>query len=103
MAFKITWSPKAISNLEDIANFIAKDSEYYGKLFVQKIIQLIRKLSDFPQFGRVVPEYNKENIREIIYQNYRIVYRVKETSIEIATVTHGAKKFNPSNDKSVSI
>ena len=45
----------------------------------------------FPESGRIVPEYNLRNIREIINQNYRIVYRVKSEIVEIVTIVHGAR------------
>ncbi|MFN3395854.1 MAG: type II toxin-antitoxin system RelE/ParE family toxin [Thermodesulfovibrionales bacterium] len=48
-------------------------------------------LPHFPKTGRVVPEYNDENIREKIYQNYRIVYRLKDGVVEIVAICHGSK------------
>ncbi|HKB68739.1 MAG TPA: type II toxin-antitoxin system RelE/ParE family toxin [Pyrinomonadaceae bacterium] len=41
--------------------------------------------------GRIVPEKNDENVRELIYQNYRIIYRIKRDQIELLTVIHGAR------------
>jgi len=40
-----------------------------------------------------VPEYGNENLREKIYENYRIVYRTKEEVIEIVAICHGAKQL----------
>ena len=48
-----------------------------------------KKLSKFPQSGRIVPEFKKEDIRELIHGNYRIIYQVCKTKIEILTVRHG--------------
>ena len=64
MAYKIKWSPKAASNIEDICNYIAKDSEYYATLFAKRIISIVNDLPAFPLAGRIVPEYNNENLRE---------------------------------------
>lgn len=91
MAQKIRWSPRAASNFEDICNYIAKDSEVYSTLFAKKINAAIKSIPQFPKAGRVVPEYGDENIREKIYENYRIVYRIKEEFIEIAAICHGSK------------
>ncbi len=91
MAQKIRWSPRAASNFEEICNYIARDSEVYSILFAQKINAAIKSIPQFPKAGRVVPEYGDENIREKIYENYRIVYRIKGESIEIVSICHGSK------------
>jgi plasmid stabilization system protein ParE len=88
---RIIWSPNASDDLESICEYIAIDSEYYARLFVKGVIKAIERLMAFPESGRIVPEYNSRNIREIIYQNYRIVYRVKSETVEIVTIVHGAR------------
>ncbi|MBW6517650.1 MAG: type II toxin-antitoxin system RelE/ParE family toxin [ANME-2 cluster archaeon] len=88
---RIIWSPNASDDLESICEFIAIDSEYYARSFAKGIIKAIERLIVFPESGRIVPEYNLNNIREIIYQNYRIVYRIKSDIIEIVTIVHGAR------------
>ncbi|MEA2032830.1 MAG: type II toxin-antitoxin system RelE/ParE family toxin [Euryarchaeota archaeon] len=77
---KIIWSPKAINELGRICDYIGKNSEYYARLFAEKVFKRIEQLEIFPYSGRVVPEYNQPNLRELIYQNYRIIYRVKKKS-----------------------
>ena len=88
---RIIWSPNAFDDLESICEFIAIDSEYYARSLAKGIIKAIERLVVFPESGRIVPEYNLSNVREIIYQNYRIVYRVKSEIIEIVTIVHGAR------------
>ncbi|MCG6538148.1 MAG: type II toxin-antitoxin system RelE/ParE family toxin [Syntrophales bacterium LBB04] len=94
MAKIILWSPKAAESIEDICNFIAKDSEYYAAMFAKKIVAIIENIALFPKAGRVVPEYQDENLREKIFQSYRIVYRLKEDFIEIVVITHGSRQLN---------
>ena len=91
MAKKIIWSPKATDNLEEICNFIGEDSEFYARIFAQQIIDEIEKIPDFPKAGRIVPEYQQNNLREKIFQSYRIVYRIKPDAIEIVAIVHGAR------------
>jgi len=91
MALKVKWSPRAASNLEEICEFIAQDSEFYAILFAKRVINIIKNIPRFPKSGRVVPEYEDENLREKIYGNYRIVYRLKGEFIEIVAISHGAK------------
>jgi plasmid stabilization system protein ParE len=90
MAYKIRWSPRAASNFEDVCNYIAKDSEYYAALFAKKVNAVVKAIPQFPKAGRIVPEYGDETLREKIYENYRIVYRLKREFVEIVTICHGA-------------
>jgi plasmid stabilization system protein ParE len=91
MALKIKWSPRAALNLEEICDYIARDSEYYATLFAKRVLSIVKAISQFPKSGRIVPEYRDENLREKIYENYRIVYRLKGEFIEIVAICHGAK------------
>jgi len=93
MAQKIRWSPRAASNFEEVCNYIAKDSEVYATIFAKKIDGIIKSIPQFPKAGRIVPEYGDKDVREKIYENYRIVYRIKRDFIEIVAICHGAKQL----------
>lgn len=88
---KIIWTYDGLNSLEEIVSFIAKDSVYYASNFAKNVLAKIDNLLAFPNIGRVVPEYNNPNIREIIYQNHRIVYRIKEKTVYIALISHSSK------------
>jgi plasmid stabilization system protein ParE len=96
---QIRWTPQGFNDLESIAHFIAKDSPHYARLFVIDIFRTIDRLVDFPKSGRIIPELKDPRIREIIFGNYRVVYRLKEKIAEILTVYHGAKLLDPSRIK----
>jgi plasmid stabilization system protein ParE len=68
----------------------------YASLFVLDIISAVDRLESFPGMGRVVPETNDESSREIIFGNYRIVYRLKSDLIELLTIYHGSRLLDPS-------
>lgn len=91
---RIRWAPGAVADFESICEFIAKDSEYYAALFANRIIGIIETIPDFPLSGRMLPEYEDENIRERIYKNYRVVYRIKNNFIEITAICNSAKPLN---------
>lgn len=91
MYAKIRWSPRAVSNIEEIYEYIAKDSKNYANVFITNILTLVKGIPDFPNKGRIVPEYIDKNLRELIYKNYRIVYRIKNDIIEIVVICHGSK------------
>jgi len=85
---RIVWSSIANEDLKNIASYIERDSYYYAKLTVQNIYKQIRKLKEFPFSGRMIPEYNEPNFREIIYGSYRIMYVVDSDLIKIITIVH---------------
>ena len=88
---KILWSDRSIIDLEEIISFISHDSPAAAKNFVTKIIDAVKVLETFPSIGRIVPEYDDPNLREILYRNYRIVYQVSENMATIVTVFHGSR------------
>lgn len=90
---KIAWTEDAISSLEDVAKHISEDSVFYASNFAKKILVLVEKLKDFPSIGRIVPEYNDPEIRELIYQNYRIVYKISEKVVYLLLITHCSQEL----------
>jgi len=93
MAYKLIWSPAARGDLHDIVVFIARDDSDRAMSFGYELISEIDRLQEFPESGRIVPEYRNAVIREIIFRPYRIVYRVHPDSkvCEIARVWHSAR------------
>ena len=91
MAYRVAWSPRAVEDLEAIAQYIAADSAAYAAGVVKTIFHTARSLSQFPHSGRVVPEIADESIREWFAYSYRIIYRVEEEGITIAAVVHGRR------------
>ncbi|MBU0988788.1 MAG: type II toxin-antitoxin system RelE/ParE family toxin, partial [Proteobacteria bacterium] len=93
---KIRWTEKASSNLEGIFEYISRDSRLYAARYVRALIAATKRLETMPRSGRVVPEFEDPELREVIYGNYRIVYRVAETNkdIEILAVVHGARDMS---------
>ena len=69
---KIVWSESAKEDLREIKSYIAKDSPEYAKIFVEKLLEKTRLLESFPKIGRMVPESDDPNDRELIFKNYRI-------------------------------
>ena len=91
---KIVWTEPALGDLEDIRDYIRKDSEFYARRFVEKIVAAVEKLENFPGVGRPVLEADDENIRELIYRDYRIMYRFEQKRVLILTVIHGARDLD---------
>ena len=70
----IEWTELAIEDLNEIHNYIARDSKFYADRYIDKLIVRTSQLKKFPKAGRVVPEFEMELVRELIEGNYRIVY-----------------------------
>lgn len=93
MAYKLIWSPASRDDLRDIVTFISRDSPPRAETFAYRLIAECDGLQNFPESGRVVPEYHISTIREVFVRSYRIVYRVdhERKRVEIARVWHAAR------------
>jgi plasmid stabilization system protein ParE len=60
---------------------------------VQRILAAVERVPRFPESGRIVPELNEQDVREVIHRPYRIVYRVIQNEVHIITVHHAARMF----------
>ena len=86
---KIIWSKESLNQLTEIERYIAKDSPERAERFINKLIDRVEKIKDYPSQSRVVPEFLKDEIREVFVKTYRIVYRISKNQIEILTVFEG--------------
>jgi len=87
----IEWTPSAVSDVKSLRDFIGRDSVSYAGRFVQRIIEAIENTPAYPMMGRKVPEALDDNIREILFHEYRIMYRVETSRILVLMVIHGSR------------
>jgi toxin ParE1/3/4 len=95
----IEWTEPALLDLENIRNYIGRDSEYYATRFVEQIIEAVDSLGKFPKMGRNVPEAEEDNIRELLFLSYRIMYRVERERILILTIIHAGRDLSKKKRK----
>ena len=89
---QVSWTFQAKDDLKTIAEYIKLDSVRYAKLQVIKIKTRTHILKSHPQAGRIVPEIESEEIRELIEGNYRIIYKVVSNSkVDVLTIHHSAR------------
>jgi len=88
---KVHWSIISQVDLEEIGNFIARDSPYYAIDFVDRIIEQVESIPQFPFRGRVVPEFGIETVREVIFGNYRLIYRVVDGDVIVIAISHSKR------------
>lgn len=86
---KIIWSPLAIERTVEIAKYIAENNSDVAGQWTETIFNKTAILKEFPKCGRIVSESARNDIREIIFKNYRIIYRLENDKISILTVRHG--------------
>jgi len=87
----LIWSARATADLEEIRALISADSPDWADLTVRRVIAAVERLQEFPESGRIVPERQSSDLREVISGNFRIVYRRRATAVEIATVFRGSR------------
>ena len=98
----VIWSPRALKDIEEIAEYIAKESLQYAKAQVQTFFERAAILEKYPLIGRPVPELNISTIRQILSGHYRIIYEVlTDNTVGIITIHHQSRllKNNPAFKK----
>ena len=90
----LLWSPRSEADLREIRAFIETDSPAWADLTVRRLVAAVERLREFPDSGRMVPERQSPELREIVAGNFRIVYRRKPALVEIATVFRGSRDFS---------
>ena len=91
----IVWTARARQDLKEILEYIARDSRAYAQSFALRLRKKVGRLSDFPESGRLIPEDPELGIREVLVENYRVLYRFALGRVVILTVVHGARRMGP--------
>ncbi|MEO5569667.1 MAG: type II toxin-antitoxin system RelE/ParE family toxin [Bacteroidia bacterium] len=90
---KVIWSEAALYDMQQIHDFIYKDSPKYAAIMVNAFFDQADYLSIYTRIGRKVPEINDDSVREIIFKGYRLIYQIRSTHIEILSLIHGSKNL----------
>ena len=85
---KVHWAENALKQLVNIFEYIELNSPTYAKRMMDNITRRSEQIIEYPSSGRKVPEYDAENIRELIEKSYRIIYRIKPHQIDVIAVIH---------------
>lgn len=91
---RLNWTLQAVNDLKDIADYISKDSQRYASMLIRRIQDKAKLLKTQPDSGRMVDEFERRDVRELLEGNYRIIYiKVNSSQIEILTIHHSARKL----------
>lgn len=88
----LIWSPEAVSDLQEIADYIALDKPEAARRWAQKLAKLAEHAAALPFAGRRVPEFGRDDVREMIKRGYRVMYRVTDDLVEIVAVMEGHRQ-----------
>lgn len=91
----VHWTENALKHLVDIYGYISENSTFYALRMVDGLTRKSEGIAAFPMAGRMVPEFQAHDIREVIERPYRIIYRIKPQKIDVLAVVHGARQLNP--------
>jgi len=89
----VYWTRNAKRELRAVHDYIAQNSPAYARAMVDRITRKTEQLGRWPRLGAQVPEYSDESIREILVLPYRVIYRVRESRIQILSVVHSARQL----------
>ena len=89
---QVVWANAAIDDLQRLREYFEPASPRFAEKLMDQLISRTRMLADFPQSGRMVPEFENAQLREVRSGNYRIIYRLEQTdTVEIARIFHSAQ------------
>ena len=93
---RVEWSNPASDDLDDIQRYISRDSVLYAHALIERILRTTRRLETFPESGRLVPEDDTRQTREVIVQGYRIMYAIEPDRVLVLAVISGSRDLtNP--------
>ncbi|MBU2591412.1 MAG: type II toxin-antitoxin system RelE/ParE family toxin [Nitrospinota bacterium] len=94
---RVIWSPLAVDRASEIADYIARDKPSAAEKWIDTIFSKVEQLESSPEIGRILPEIDNSQFRELIYGNYRIIYRIETKQISILTIRH-CKQILPTGE-----
>lgn len=91
---RIVWAPRALARIEEAAEYIARDRPGAAAPWVEGLFARVGLLAEAPAQGRVVPETGRQDIREVQYKRYRVIYRLETRRVVVLTVRHSRRHFD---------
>jgi toxin ParE1/3/4 len=95
---RVLWTDAALNQLEAIRDFLSHTSPEYAQRIVERLVNRSEQVVAFPRSGRMVPEYELDEVRQVIEGSYRIIYLIKESQVEVLAVIHTSRKGLPQDE-----
>jgi len=90
---KVHWTATAVEHLQAIHAYIARNSPQYGLRIVDRLTRRSQQIAEFPLSGRVVREFEFQQIREVLEGPYRIIYYIKPNQVDVLAVVHATQEI----------
>ncbi len=87
----LIWTTPASDDLDAICRMIERDTPRYAAVLAARVVRAVERLETFRHSGRVLPELGRDNVREVIVQSYRVIYRIVPDGVQSPAVRHGAR------------
>jgi toxin ParE1/3/4 len=94
---KVAWTTLAENQAADAFDYIAAERPAAALKWFGRLVESVGSLSLMPDLGRMVPEADRETIREVLVQPYRVVYRRDDGVVLILTVQHERRDLDLSD------
>ena len=88
---EIVWTRKALCDLKDVFDYIQKDSQYYATSTTNELLNKVQLLKSSPLLGKMVPEFDDTDLRELLHKKYRVIYKLEKSIIYIVRIYHSAR------------
>jgi len=88
---RIAWSDRALGRVRETARYIAADDPAAAVRWAEGLFDAVARLADFPESGRIAPELEGRDVRDLVHGAYRVFYRVDEGAVLILTVRHAGQ------------
>ncbi len=85
---RVVWTDRAKARLRKIRDYIAQEAPQAADQVARGLLLRSRQIEVVPRSGRVVPEYARDDIRELLERPYRIIYAILPNRIDVIAVMH---------------
>ncbi len=92
--FPLHWSTRALERVSEAVEYQGAYDAEAADAWVEGLFEKVERLAEFPRMGRIVPEVRRDEIREVFYTQYRVIYKIKPERLEILTVRHMRQQFD---------
>ncbi len=93
MARQIRWTLAAVEDLDQAAEYVAKNSAAYAATLVDRALKVVRSLKSSPERGAIVDELRDEGIRERYVDGFRLIYAIRSEVVHVLAFIHAARDF----------
>ena len=95
---RVLWTDAALGQLEAIRDYLSRTSPEYARRVVERLVNRSERIAAFPRSGLAVPEYEIDEVRQVIESSYRLIYLIKENQVEVLAVIHTSRGGLPQEE-----